>query len=392
MSTPHPPDPSEPNGERRHETDPLRLRYQEANAHDPARPGDALRATVLAQAHAAAAASAKPASPKATSESNLRRTAHAANDSRWTWRAFGGLAVVGLAGLLFMQFERGDEDERDAALGAPSVSAPARKESAANPNTPSATGAPAAARPTPSKKPSAEPSAEPDTRAYNARARSAASNTRSAGLADPAPQASEDRNATSAHPLDRQSSSSETSAAAAPQPRPAPAPVPAQADMESEAAEAQQNQPQDQAEELAKGGGGGAPSRAAIHSKQHAQALEPPAESTPPGQTSDLAASGEARGAARAWFSAAEAGNVKALQAQLALGADANQRNAQGRSALMSAAARGHTEAVRALLQAGANPRLRDGQGNTALDLAGAPSQQQVPALLDLLRAAQAAP
>jgi ankyrin repeat protein len=83
---------------------------------------------------------------------------------------------------------------------------------------------------------------------------------------------------------------------------------------------------------------------------------------------------------------------VNALQAQWTLGADVNQRNAQGRTALMSAAARGHTEAVRALLQAGANPRLRDGQGNTALDLAGAPSQQQVPALLDLLRAAQAAP
>jgi Ankyrin repeats (many copies) len=94
----------------------LLQRYREANAHDAARPAPALRETVLAHARAAAAARAETPAP-------ARRPA--ANDSAWTWRAFGGLAVIGLAGLLVLQFERGAPEEKEAALGTTGVSRPA---------------------------------------------------------------------------------------------------------------------------------------------------------------------------------------------------------------------------------------------------------------------------
>ena len=116
--------------------DRLLQRYHEANQLDAARPGQALRETVLAQARSVAASRAEAAVAPAARA--------AANDSVWTWRAFGSLAVIGLVGLLVLQFDRGSPEEKEAALGT-GVSRPVAQSSgpAAAPT------APAAAAPAP---------------------------------------------------------------------------------------------------------------------------------------------------------------------------------------------------------------------------------------------------
>ena len=136
----------------RHEaTDELVRRYHEASAQDPARPSPALRETVLAQARAAAARSASstgdaesspdktpewiannnpltPGSDQKSSKSPKQATnngRHAANDSSWRLRAVASVAVLGLATLLFLQFERGTPDERELTSGGPALAPPA---------------------------------------------------------------------------------------------------------------------------------------------------------------------------------------------------------------------------------------------------------------------------
>ena len=122
--------------------DDLLQRYQEANAHDPARPGPALRENVLARARAAAQAHKAPGQSRPA----------AANDTAWRWRALGGLAVLGLATLVVLQFERGTPEERDLALGEATTTTP---RSATGPapttNTPAEAppGAPEVAAPSP---------------------------------------------------------------------------------------------------------------------------------------------------------------------------------------------------------------------------------------------------
>jgi outer membrane biosynthesis protein TonB len=92
--------------------DELLKRYHEANEHDPARPGAALRENVLAQARASAGKHTAPGAGRP----------EAANEAAWRWRALGGLAVLGLAALVVLQFDRGTPDERELALGQPSTS------------------------------------------------------------------------------------------------------------------------------------------------------------------------------------------------------------------------------------------------------------------------------
>ncbi|QCB46060.1 ankyrin repeat domain-containing protein [Hydrogenophaga sp. PAMC20947] len=88
--------------------DPLLQRYQEANGHDHARPSPASRKRVLAHArtmvqqHNIPEAASRPA---------------AANDGAWKLRAFGSLAVLGLVGLLVLQFDRGTPEEQATAWG-----------------------------------------------------------------------------------------------------------------------------------------------------------------------------------------------------------------------------------------------------------------------------------
>ncbi|MDP3813105.1 MAG: ankyrin repeat domain-containing protein [Hydrogenophaga sp.] len=101
------------------DNDELLRRYHEANALDPARPDPSLRDLVLTHARAAAQTQRKPGTGRLS----------AANEAAWRWRAFGGLAVLGLATLVVLQFDRSTPEERKIALGetaAPPATAPAR--------------------------------------------------------------------------------------------------------------------------------------------------------------------------------------------------------------------------------------------------------------------------
>ena len=67
---------------------------------------------------------------------------------------------------------------------------------------------------------------------------------------------------------------------------------------------------------------------------------------------------------------AAEANDVKAIDALIETGADPNARNLAGNTALHAAAYRGSVGASRALLAAGAPRNARNVYGATALDIA----------------------
>jgi hypothetical protein len=67
---------------------------------------------------------------------------------------------------------------------------------------------------------------------------------------------------------------------------------------------------------------------------------------------------------------AVTSGDANAVRAALANGADANERNNGGQTALILAVIFGHTELVRLLVKAGANPRLRDNLGLDAVEWA----------------------
>lgn len=135
--------------------DPLIERYREANALDPARPSASVRENVLARARAAAKTPVGEARPAA------------ANDAFWRWRALGGLAVLGLATMVVLQFDRGTPEERDSVLApaAPRATVPATAPSAAPSPSPSATPAPAPAAPpvsaTPPPRPAPPAAAKP---------------------------------------------------------------------------------------------------------------------------------------------------------------------------------------------------------------------------------------
>ena len=67
---------------------------------------------------------------------------------------------------------------------------------------------------------------------------------------------------------------------------------------------------------------------------------------------------------------AVTSGDASAVSAALATGADVNERNNGGQTALILAVIFGHTDLVRLLVKAGANPRLRDNLGLDAIEWA----------------------
>ena len=73
------------------------------------RPGGVSVGVALAQARAQAALNVQAHVG--------HRSGAAANDGQWRLRALGSLAVLGLVGLLALQFDRGTPEEREAAFG-----------------------------------------------------------------------------------------------------------------------------------------------------------------------------------------------------------------------------------------------------------------------------------
>lgn len=92
--------------------DDLLAQYRQASASDTRRPAPGIRDAVLAEARAALALRAAPGErPFAAPQ--------AANDARWKWSMLAGIALAGITGLLVLQIDRGSDEDKEIALGAP---------------------------------------------------------------------------------------------------------------------------------------------------------------------------------------------------------------------------------------------------------------------------------
>lgn len=322
--------------------DALLQRYQEANAMDPARPGDRLREAVLAHAR----------SQTATHNAPIKPRQEAANDSHWKLRALGSLAVVGLMGLLVMQFDRGTPEEQAVALGTPSLradTAPAQPE--AEPLTEASTAE--AAAPTEAAKAIQPPEAPPAV---------------AASVTPPPPTPMRPAPAAKAAPP------------ATPQPAEAMAPMPAAqrtdtvelteapptANRAAPAATMDAAPAMTQAETTAPMASAPAPA-----ARERQGFSEPRKTARREMATED--ALGSARDAASPQMppplhAAVASGNLEQVQTLLAQGANINARDRQGRTALMLAAMGASKELVDTLMTAGADASLRDAAGLSAAD------------------------
>ena len=346
MNRPDPPDIP-----RASDDDRLLRRYHEASARDGAQPAPGLRAAVLAQARAQAAL-ARPA----------------ANDAQWRWRALGSLAVLGLVGLLVLQFDRASDTERETTLGRPGTDR----------------AAPPVLR-TPEPPPPAEmtPSGDRVTRtAPSPRLADAAAQAPAAISVSPTPVPSMAETPSSVQPSLAAPTpiATQTQRSTEP-PKRAPASNPFPEDLAASRADRSTAQPAVQAETTPE------PPPARTHtavsddngqadtltdsgprvgSSSPAPRRAAPTITTPRTLQSNLAISA----ANRALLLSAAEGSVEDARAALAQGAQINATQAQGRSALMLAALRGDAALVRVLLEAGADTSRTDRDGETAADLA----------------------
>ena len=104
--------------------DELLERYADAVAQDPRRPSDRVRNAV--RAHAQMLRDQAAAVQRVEAAASTPRPA--ANLPQWTLSMVASLVVVGLAGLLYVQVDRGAHEDREMALGvpAPATAGPAR--------------------------------------------------------------------------------------------------------------------------------------------------------------------------------------------------------------------------------------------------------------------------
>ena len=324
--------------------DPLLQRYDEANAQDPARPSPLLRERVLAHATAMALAGKPDASGS---------RAAAANDSTWQRRALGSLAVLGLVGLLVLQFDRGTPEEQATAWG------PSTQRSAGTPN---------------------EVQAKPDPEAAPATAQGPA--PVEAERPAPASQASEPSPTAREH-LARQQAAQTASAPASPMAKAPGAPIET-GPMHADAA---------RAETLDEGSAGLSPdparrgrnanlAQAPATNRASPQAPAANAETEAVSSEADralkdgLASPSQAPASSTALHLASANGNAAAVTRALKDGWPVDTPDSSGRTALMLAARGTSRDVIEQLLKGGASREVRDHQGLNAADharIAGRP-------------------
>jgi ankyrin repeat protein len=310
----------------------LLQRYREANALDEARPAPGLREAVLAQAREQAKRARSGAGQHDQTVASPQTPA--ANAPRWHLRALGSLAVLGLAGLLFLQFDRGTPQERDLAFGAPpaasSASAPLHKSApeavTAAPDTAAAANA---HTDTPSRRAATAPPAAPAGSAPPSSA--PAPVTPAPPEPPPVPPAASGAPTPPAHIQERQAARARSEAPAAPRAAPMPAP----------ATDAMRN-----------------------------------------GGSADMARSAPDSAAVPRLIAAAKSGDLAQVRTAIDEGDDLNEVDEQGRTALMHAAQRGDANMVKLLLEAGANATLKDRNGLSAAELARRSGHEAVADLL----------
>lgn len=327
--------------------DELLLRYRQASAQDTSRPAARVRQAVRAHALAVVAAHRQdPAAPAA-------RRDLAANQSRWKMSALASVALVGLTGLLLLQFDRGTPAEKELVQGSPVVStSPAPQ--ALPPATPfpasvdkSQSALPAARAPEPEAGLRVDPSrgsvrrqSDPPgaIRAPAVRDEPVQAATSSPVAATP-PAPAVDNEAVPAAPAAKLAERSAASALQSARVEadntfvPAPAPAPPERAM---------------------------PGARGSMAQEQSGALAPPA----PRQRDGARTAPDPTVALR---DIARAGDVSQLAQLIALGAALDGADEAGQTPLMLAVVNGRAEMVRRLLAAGANPALQDRDHLTAL-------------------------
>jgi hypothetical protein len=339
--------------------DELVRRYREASAHEDARPGAHVRGAVRAHAQmlATAAAPATP-SPKATAPVRA-----AANHPRWKISALATVAVVGLTGLLMLQFERGTPEEKDTAYGQRRAEMPAPA-------------APAPSSTVPATEQGSEPTAPaamPD--AARAPARPSAAPTTAPRLAAPAPQPAAPQ-AKSAPAVQ------EAEARAAPGQTGGVSGFPASPPTEAHPSIAARPAPTPPTESLAEAHKRSTAQDAAVGRQvpPSREAAAPPAagaaaesaRSAAPVQSMSTPAANATSSAPRSLdlHDAARAGNTLQVENLIRQGVPVDAPDRVGRTALMLAGMHGQTATVQMLLALGANPALVDREGLNAAQLA----------------------
>ena len=341
-------------------------------------------------------------SSKNTIEKSMRAQ-DAANDSFWNIRALGSLAVMGLAGLLWWQFEHGTPEEQLAAKSAaPSSTAsasapvPAALEAAAPTSSALPTPAPtpasvsasvtprsAALPPSPSPAPAAPVVSNPSpaanapeklaqakmasqSRSKAETAEIATPNTPIAQANDPSPSPSPAPQAPRAPAQD----AAATDAAQTPQTDKVLKDIPSRTARPNVAAEPSLTRSLETAQ---------APSVAAVPPPPPAlpapaaRAAAPPMPAAAPAPRSSPAASATPQAIIASptlLLSAIETRDAPALQQALSQGASPNARSPGGNTALHQAVMQRWTEGVRILLAAGADRAAKNSKGHTAADVA----------------------
>ncbi len=336
-----------------HPDDALLQRYREANELDTARPGPALRENVLTLARSAT-----------TVPTEARRPAAGpANDSVWAWRALGGLAVIGLAGLLMLQFDRGTPEERNSAFGThstrPSVVTPPPEVTATAP--PTKTPSPSEQQPSKAIDASpfeqepklAEAKKEKPAPAVEAQAQTPRGQAKELTEELVARKSEPERpvetvTAASPIPADQASATQAAPMATAPAavPRISSPATPAPLSRAAPVSSAKPPSPAEAAEVM------GASRDSAKAAPREEQEIASPRVAP---SAADLS-------------NAIVARNTDMLQQLLAAGADPNGRGPAGRTPLMEAARSGQETMVRMLLRAQADRFLRDPDGLSAAD------------------------
>ena len=416
--------------------DELIARYHEAAALDGASPSTDLRAAVLAQAEVTAwkhadaaenpddhaidevAAGALPAGAEAEFAAELPLPAgaavEAANDRRWFIPAVASIAVLGLATLLALQFDRSGPADRAVALGqrsgpptdvAAPAAVPAPPESMASevatpeaaPPSPEAAPESAVASATPAHEPTAPPPIAAPVEAPRKTAAPAPVPVKERAVEHPAPAAKPAPTPRAKPPAparEDRATARRQAPAEAPSPRRAPAPAPAASSTESTAPAPtaaaplpDTTGPQAPAGNAHRrpgpGGEFAAPDAAYEHDRGPLASADAPRASPRlqrPGPTmgmsadpADAAPNAEAtrRPAltpSQRLLAAATQGQMTAAREALQQGAPANASDGSGRTALMLAARRGDVGMARLLTAAGADARRPDGHGLSAID------------------------
>ena len=290
--------------------DELKQRYLEASAQDERRPADRVREAARAHAQMLLAADQR-------NTQGVAPQVGAANQSRWKVSMFASFLVIGLSGLLVLQFEHsGTPQEKELVQGA---------------TVPGVASAPPANLPPPPE---------------SAREKDKAAVTGSAVLA--APESPAAKAAPAVQARERAAKAPSSAKLAAPEPFPA---------AQSAAARAEAAPLQDAAAQ--------APSNRAA---QPADALVQKDSAVAPSQAPRLGALARStQSPASPVHEAARLGRLAELERLIAAGAQLNAPDTAGRTPLMLAAINGHVAAVQRLLAAGANRSLVDQEGLTAL-------------------------